>query len=112
LEDFEPLLGRLALEEKQPDEALRHFNRALLARPIPDLAARQTALLASSGYYQQALSHLDYYEQIKPAAVDSALGMAELHQKVLEWEGYWPFELGLLKKKLHAAIAERDGHPP
>jgi tetratricopeptide (TPR) repeat protein len=107
-QDVEPLLGQLALRENKPDEALIHFDRALAAVTTPDVAARQASLLAAAGAYEQALAHLDNYERRKADVRKPSAGMPWLHAKVLEWEGYWPFEMALLRKKLHAAIAERD----
>jgi tetratricopeptide (TPR) repeat protein len=109
-QDIEPLLGEIAIQKHSPDEALMHFNRALLAYPSPDTAARQAALLASADYYEQALAHLDAYERIKSEVGKPGMGMPLLHAKVLEWQGYWPHEMAVLRGKLHAAIAERD-HP-
>jgi tetratricopeptide (TPR) repeat protein len=110
-QDIEPLLGQLALREHHPDEALAHFDRALAAFTTPDAAARQASMLAESGAYEQALAHLDTYERLKPQVHKPGAGMPWLHAKVLEWQGYWPFEMALLRKKLRAAIAERDANP-
>ena len=107
-QDVEPLLGQIAVREQKPDVALQHFDRALTAFPTPDVAARQASLLASSDYYEQALAHLDTYEHLKNKVQHPGFNMPWLHAKVLEWEGYWPFEMALLRKKLHAAIVERD----
>jgi tetratricopeptide (TPR) repeat protein len=107
-QDIEPLLGQLALRQHRPVVALEHFNRALAAVTTPDVAARQASMLAAAGAYEQALAHLDFYERRKSAVRPPAAGMPWLHAKVLEWQGYWPFEMALLRKKLHAAIVERD----
>jgi hypothetical protein len=107
-QDIEPLLGQIALRKQQPEIALQHFDRALASHTTPDVAARQASMLASSDYYEQALAHLDNYERLKDRVHRPGLDMSWLHAKVLEWEGYWPFEMALLRKKLHAAIAEGD----
>jgi tetratricopeptide (TPR) repeat protein len=107
-QDVEPLLAQIALQRHQPDLALQHFNRALTAYPTPDVAARQASSLASSDYYEQALAHLDTYEHLKSHEHHPGFDMTWLHAKVLAWEGYWPYEMAILRKKLHAAIAERD----
>ena len=107
-QDIEPLLAQVALREHKPDLALQHFNAALASVTTPDVAARQASALASSDYYEQALAHLDAYESLKSRARRPGWDMTFIHAKVLEWEGYWPFEMALLRKKLHAAIVERD----
>lgn len=107
-QDVEPLLAQIALREHKPDIALRHYDIALTSFPTPDVAARQASSLASSEYYEQALAHLDTYERLRSHLHQARFGMPWLHAKVLEWEGYWPFEMALLRRKLHEAIAERD----
>ena len=103
-QDIEPLLAQIALRRGQPDAALHHFNLALAAYVTPDAAARNTSLLASSGYYQQALAHLDVYESLKAQTVAPARGMPWLHARVLAWQGYWDYEMAVLRAKLHAEI--------
>jgi len=107
-QDVEPLLAQVALRKHEPDIALQHFNAALASVTTPDVAARQASLLASNDYYEQALAHLDTYERLKIHVRQPSYDMSWLHAKVLEWEGYWPFEMSLLRAKLHAAIVERD----
>jgi tetratricopeptide (TPR) repeat protein len=107
-QDIEPLLAQLALRKQQPQVALQHFDRALAAYTTPDVAARQASMLASNDYYEEALAHLDNYERLKSHAHRPGMDMSWLHARVLQWEGYWPFEMALLRTKLHAAIAERD----
>jgi tetratricopeptide (TPR) repeat protein len=107
-QNTEPLLAQIALRKKDPKAALLHFNLALLASPNPDMAARQAAMLAEHDYFEEALAHLDNYERIKGKTRKPPIGMQWLHKKVLEWEGYWPFEMALLRKKLHEAIKERN----
>jgi tetratricopeptide (TPR) repeat protein len=107
-QDVEPLFAQVALSEHRPDLALQHFDRALIAFPNPSVAARQASMLANSEYYEEALAHLDTYERVKDHVLRPEFNMYGLHTKVLEWEGYWPFEMATLRKKLHAAIAERD----
>jgi tetratricopeptide (TPR) repeat protein len=106
--EVEPLLAQIALQRHQPEIALQHFNRALYAVTTPEVAAQQASMLASSEYYEQALAHLDTFDRLKNHTLQPGFDMSRLHVKVLEWEGYWPFELALLRKKLHAAIVERD----
>lgn len=103
-EDIEPLFGKLAIAMGKPDMALLHFDRALQARPTPDTAARQAVMLASNEYFAQALAHLDTYERLKSRLPEPGLGMALLHAKVLEWQGYWPQEMAFLRARLRTEI--------
>ena len=103
---FPPLLALVALEDGQPDRALAYFDRALKANLQPETAAGQVAELASRGYYHQALAHLDNYEALKAQAPLPTRGMGQVHQWVLERQGYWPHELALLRQKLQAEIAK------
>ena len=80
-QDLEPLRARLALARGEPEAARRHFDAALRARFSPDTAAGQAAILASAGYYRQALAHLDLYEQLKPTARRERSGMDGLRDR-------------------------------
>lgn len=106
-----PLEARLAIARGQPALALEHFNLALAAATTPDAAASYAALLASAGYYKQALAHLDYYEQIKSPRQGPKANMAWLHNRVLELQGYWPREMAILRAKLVAEIKAQDARP-
>ena len=106
VQDREALAGRRALLQQQPDLALVHFNRALSAYVTPDAAAMHTAMLATNGHYRQALAHLDHYERVKHRRErESGWNMRRVHQAVIDAQGYWPYELGLLREKLRAEIA-------
>jgi Tfp pilus assembly protein PilF len=107
-EDFEPLLGELAVHQGDPDRALVHFRRALLAHLNPDFAARMVAFLADHEDYRQALALLDTYEQNQQHASSPGFGMAWLHAKVLERQGYWPHELAVLRSELLLEVAKQD----
>lgn len=106
-QDMENLRGQLALSEQRPDQALEHFDLALALFVTPDAAARQAALLASHGDYQLALEHLDNYERLKDKTVKPRRGMPQLHERVLQWQGYWPREIAALREKLHTELAAR-----
>lgn len=104
-QDLHTLLGRMALQRARPDAALRHFDLALDAWPTPDAAAMQAALLATHRHYAQALAHLDHYERIgRQQDPPRGWNMQGVHAIVLERQGYWPYELGLLRRKLQAEI--------
>jgi tetratricopeptide (TPR) repeat protein len=110
VEDVEPLLAMLAIARRQPDAALAHFNAALRVRPSPDTAARQAVTLATDGYYAQALAHLDAWEAMRASAPPPGRGMAWLHAKVLEWQGYWPKEMAILRAHLREELRRQDAH--
>jgi tetratricopeptide (TPR) repeat protein len=97
-----PLLGRVAIARGDGAAALGHFDTALAARPEPDMAAGQSALLASAGLYEQAISHLDHFAQMnRPSS--RLNGMRAIHEWVLRRQGYWPSELASLRRRLLAA---------
>ena len=106
--DLQPLLAHLALAQNQPDVALQHYDTSLLAAVNPGVAARQAAELANEGYYEQALAHLDTYARNQERQPPPPAGMPRVHARVLEWQGYWPNELAVLRSRLHAAIRDRD----
>lgn len=112
-QEIEPLRAQLAMHRKQGSDALDHFNLALAAFTTPDVAARQASSLARKGFYREALAHLDNYEALKDQVRRPGRGMPQLHAKVLEWQGYWPREMGILRAKLIAEIsAASPGQPP
>jgi tetratricopeptide (TPR) repeat protein len=110
-QEIEPLRAKIALYRGDADAALAHFDRALAAFVTPDVAARQTAMLASQGAYEQALAHLDHSSRLAPRAAAPRRGMPWLHAKVLEWQGYWPNEMAILRRKLHEEIAAKKAGP-
>jgi len=65
-------------------------------------------MLASDGYYSQALAHLDLYERVRKDAPKPGLGMPWLHARVLERQDYWPGEIAQLRYRL---LKEIDAQP-
>jgi tetratricopeptide (TPR) repeat protein len=110
-EDFQPLLGELALARQQPDVALTHFRRALRANPTPDFTARLISALAIRGAYRQARSLLDDFEAGALGQRRARAGMPWLHQQVLNSQNFWPHEFAVLRSKLDAEIALAGGSP-
>ena len=112
-QDLHSLAGVVALHRRQPDRALVEFDQALRAWPTPQAAAMQAALLATDGHYRQALDHLDLYDVLarKPSSA-GGWNMARLHAYVLDAQGYWPRELGILRGKLEADLANGTGSAP
>lgn len=104
---LEPLLGELAIYRNDPDQALLHYLKALRAQPNPDFAARMVSFLAAHGHYTQALALLDEYERIGHRRSPPRFGMARVHARVMEAQGFWPHELGELRRKLREEIASQ-----
>ena len=108
-QDLHSVLGRIALARGDVGAALREFRAALDAWPTSEAAARQSALLASSGHPAQGLALLDHYASIAPLRKrDSGWNMAHLHQWVLERQGYWPNEFAGLRRKMREDIAAQQ----
>lgn len=103
-QDLLSLSGQLHLLRGDGAGALTDFNGALMQDPTPTVAAMQTALLASAGHYREALAHLDAFERV-PQPTPSGWGMPRVHAWVLERQGYWPHELGELRRKLLVELA-------
>lgn len=108
---IQPLLGELAAYRGQPDAALAHFETALRSHVNPDFAARMIAFLATQGFYTQALALLDTYEGLEGNRAKPRLGMARLHELVLEHQAFWPREFGELRRKLREEIDSANGAP-
>lgn len=103
----ESLSGRIALYRNLPDQALVHFNKQLLAIPTPQTAATQAALLASRGYFNQALAHLNRYEELRDRILQPGPGMPWIHAVVLRRQGYWPQEMRWLRANFEAALKSK-----
>lgn len=103
--DVAQLRGRLALARGQPAAALAAFDGALDTNPSPGIAARQAAMLATRGYYPEARAHLDRYEAQRDRVAKPGFGMPSVHAWVLERQGYWDYEMRVLRAKLDAEIA-------
>jgi hypothetical protein len=65
-------------------------------------------MLAEHEYFAEALAHLDTYESLRGQLRSTAPGMSWLHAQVLERQGYWPHELGLLRAGLREALARQQ----
>jgi protein O-mannosyl-transferase len=99
-QDIHYLLGRLALMQGDADTALTEFNRALDLQVRTSIALKQAALLGSSGFPQQGLSHLDHLEAEPQQAYSPGFGMPRIHDWVLQHQQYWPKELARLRATL------------
>jgi protein O-mannosyl-transferase len=99
-QDIHYLQGHLALMQGDADTALAEFNRALDLQVRTSMALKQAALLGSSGFPQQGLSHLDHLEAEPQQAYDTGFGMPRIHDWVLQHQQYWPKELARLRATL------------
>ena len=99
-QDIHYLQGRLALMQGDADTALGEFNRALDLQVRTSMALKQAALLGSSGFPQQGLSHLDYFESEPRQRYSPEFGMPRIHDWVLQRQQYWPKELARLRATL------------
>lgn len=100
LQDIRYLQGRLALMQGDVDTALGEFNRALDLQVRSSIALKQAALLGSSGFPQQGLSHLDHFESEPQQTYSAEFGMPRIHDWVLQHQQYWPKELAHLRATL------------
>lgn len=99
-QDIHYLQGRLALMQGDADTALGQFNRALDLQVRTSMALKQAALLGSSGFPQQGLSHLDHFESGPQQTYSPEFGMPRIHDWVLQHQQYWPKELARLRATL------------
>ena len=96
---MENLLGKLAISQGNPTEALSHFDRGLLQRPNPEAALAQAASLASAGHYEEAVRHLDYYSDLPTPESPPAWNMQRVHAWVLKRQGFWPNQIRALRQE-------------
>ena len=100
-QDLAHIEGTLALAEKQPQQALRAFDRALLEDPHPSVALNQAAILGSQGLPRLGLAHLDLYASL-PNSNQALSGMGRLHAWLLHRQHYWEHEIAHLRATLQA----------
>lgn len=106
-QDLLYLKGHIALIRRNPELALRYFNAALDQDVRPAAALSQAALLGSSGYPSEGLTHLDHYEAVRRLRTASPFGMPRLHTKVLQHQNYWPNEIAHLRGTLQKDVQNR-----
>ena len=100
LQDIHYLQGHLALMQGDANTALVEFNQALDLQVRTSMALKQAALLGSSGFPQQGLSHLDHLESEPQQTYSPEFGMPRVHAWVLQRQQYWPKELARLRATL------------
>jgi len=98
--------GSLALAEDKPKEALRAFDYSLAQMPQPATALRQAAALATAGFPELGLTHLDYFESLPPRRV-RGYTMVRIHAWVLHQQGWWKSETAHLRKTLEDDAASK-----
>lgn len=108
--DLLHLEGTLALAQHKPDQALQDFNTALKRNPYIGAALAQAATLASAGFPELGLKHLEYMDTL-PKRQAKGLGMSRIHQWVLTRQDYWPRETAHLRKALDAGVAAKRSSP-
>jgi hypothetical protein len=111
-QDIDHLRGVLALAVGDGPAALEAFDRALKAAPAPQVALRQAAELGSAGFADLGLRHLGLYESLPPPVPPTLLsGMPWLHNRVLDWQSYWPTELSHLRAALINSTKAHNAQP-
>lgn len=100
-QDLTYLRGRVALAQRQPDQALADFIGALDLQVRPGMALQAAATLGASGYPKQGLGLLDHYEQVRGQIMAPNFGMPRIHAWVLARQAYWPRELARLRDQLN-----------
>ena len=98
--------GYLALREQRCEGALAAFNRRLGIQRRPEAVAEQIGHLAARCGDPFGLRHLQHFR------AGAARGYARLHPRMLQlrdWlmqrQGYWERELGMLEEGLRAGAA-------
>jgi|SRR6185437_12733677 len=107
------LQGALELAQHEPQEALRDFNLALGQAPRAETALSQAATLASAGYPNLGLAHLDSFNTL-PKSPAPGFGMPHIHAWVLQHQGYWRHEIAYLRSRLETAARaqSKTSSPP
>lgn len=107
VQDLLNLHARIALIRGDSERAFTYFRRSLDAAPSDSAALLQTAMLASRGFPELALQHLDYWQNHAPPARTPGVSMARVHDWLLRRQGYWRDELQHMRTTLLAEIAQR-----
>jgi hypothetical protein len=92
--------ARIAMAHNDADQALELFNAALDAQVRPAAALEQAATLGKAGYPLHGLRHLEHFDQVKHQSTQSQKGMARIHERLLESQGYWTHEIQVLRQTL------------
>jgi hypothetical protein len=96
-QDLIYLRGRIALAQRQPEQALADFIRALDLQVRPGMALQAAATLGAAGHPTQGLRMIDHFQQVRDNQMPPGFGMPMLHAWVLERQHYWPIEMNRLR---------------
>ncbi|ORE89216.1 hypothetical protein ATO7_05035 [Oceanococcus atlanticus] len=94
------LQGQLALSRGDGDRSLSLFNQALELHATPATALAQAAALGNAGFANHGLLHLQHFEELPRIQSSKHLSMTNLHQWILQNQGYWKNELTNLRMAL------------
>jgi len=104
-QDLYAIEARLALHNGASRSALQLFNAALDEDPKPGAALAHAALLAQSGAPALGLEHIDHLQHIYSPPSFPPSNMGEVHEWLLERQGYWSTEITHLRKVLASDVA-------
>lgn len=96
------LEGRLALHSGHGEQALSLFNQALELKTTPETALAQAAALGNAGFPDLGLLHLQQFHKLPLTPSTRHLSMRNVHQWVLQNQGYWENEFRTLRLSLQA----------
>ena len=109
--DIGQISGRIALREGHPDEAALDFQQALAADSRPDVVLVQSAMLASAGEYERALQLLAQAHTLRPKPWWRWCNMGDVHQWVLDRQGYWRSQIAELRGKIETDLRAKKTIP-
>ncbi|HEX5122729.1 MAG TPA: tetratricopeptide repeat protein [Rhodanobacteraceae bacterium] len=106
-QDLLSLRARVALLRGDADAALAASNAAFDADPRPGAALKQAAILASAGFPEQAMRHLDHFRETWHPPSGPGTNMQSLHDWLLWRQGYWSHEIDHLRSVIAGDLDER-----
>jgi tetratricopeptide (TPR) repeat protein len=109
-QDFEHISGLVELARGAPEQTLAHFDKALRILPTPQVALNQAALLGSEGRPDLGLRHLNLIQFDPQQLYAAPLGMAKLHNWLLQRMDYWQNEITQLRTTLSKDATEKPEH--
>jgi len=111
-QDIEHIRGNIALARGDATAALAYFNSALDEQPRIETALQQSATLGDAGHAREGLAHLDHFDSLRSGTSLPSVGMARVHEWVLERQDYWGRESRRLRANLTAdARTPAPGQP-
>ena len=98
-QDYSHIEGLIALAEHDGNHALEAFDQAVLESPNRGIGLLQTGLLASAGFKELALRHLEFVTH-QPITSHIGMGMPKIHAWILQRQRFWEIETEALRKTL------------